>query len=318
MSAAIDRLARAAAAAARGPAFVIAGECAPFIRAFEARGQACDGAMPGDDAASVRRLRTLPSQSLRAIVLAILNAGDGAVPPAAVLRAAWSRLRPGGRLFIIVPNADALPRERRAPYHRRVLRSALASFGRPERLVDQPYAWQLWSVRVPRQAGAPAPRRLERFAVIAAHCRGSVLELGCGRGELSACIAAHGHAVTGVDLNHMKVAYAHAHQPGIDFVRADICELRLGRRFETVVLAEVLEHVPPEVGAAMLETAALHLTDGGRLIVSVPNENCIPHRNHVRTFDRRGLKALLARFGAPRFHDEQPFKWLLAHVDVER
>ena len=65
----------------------------------------------------------------------------------------------------------------------------------------------------------------------------------------------------------------------------------------------------------MLVKAWKLLAPGGRLIVSVPNQDCVPHPNHVREFDRRSLKKVLGRWGRPRLITDQPYKWLMMTVE---
>jgi 2-polyprenyl-3-methyl-5-hydroxy-6-metoxy-1,4-benzoquinol methylase len=146
-------------------------------------------------------------------------------------------------------------------------------------------------------------------------CGGRVIELGCGSGELTAMISRRGHDVMGVDINRDKILAARTRFPGVRFEQQDIREIVVdGERFDTVVLAEVLEHVNDAVGHDMLTIAWALLRPGGRLIVSVPNENCIPHPNHVRAFNRASLRAMLEEWGRPRTMTDQPYKWLLMYV----
>jgi 2-polyprenyl-3-methyl-5-hydroxy-6-metoxy-1,4-benzoquinol methylase len=122
--------------------------------------------------------------------------------------------------------------------------------------------------------------------------------------------------VVGVDISGSKIARARELYPEILFIQSDVRDLALTEEsFDSVVLAETLEHVPEEVGAQILSKAWSLLKPGGRLIVSVPNEDCIPHPNHVRQFDRSSLKRLLQPLGRPRLVTDQPYKWLLMYVD---
>jgi SAM-dependent methyltransferase len=230
-----------------------------------------------------------------------------------LLREAFARVVPGGRLLVCAPHRvpdDARPRERR--FDRADLKRLLKEIDQPKVYTDQPYGWLLMGV----DRDPPLERSVaDRCRVIAGLCRGRVLELGCGPGHLSAEIARRGLEVTGVDRNAGKVATARRRYPSIRFERADILELPEERSFDTVVLAEVLEHVPREVGDRMLEKAWALVAEGGRLIVSVPNEDCIPHRNHVRELSLDDLRRSLGAFGSPRVVTDQPFKWLLAFVE---
>jgi len=120
----------------------------------------------------------------------------------------------------------------------------------------------------------------------------------------------------GIDLNREKIQAARNYYPEITFRKSDIRDLGADdEAFDTVVIAEVLEHVEEESGAAMLATAWRLLKPGGRLVVSVPNENYVPHANHVREFTRSSLRDLLKHLGKPRTITTQHLKWLMMVVE---
>jgi hypothetical protein len=234
-----------------------------------------------------------------------------------LLQELWGRMKEGGRLMVVVPNGDGpSPPEGTRRIDRAGLLEELSPLG-PARLVtDQPFRWIVARLDKPGGAARPARDRLERFRVTARLCRGKVVELGCGVGHLAGVIQGRGLEVTGVDVSKAKIREARSLYPGVEFHAADILSVELPpARFDTAVLAEVLEHVPEEEGNAFLERAWGLLGRGGRLVVSVPNEDCVPHRNHIRLFDRAGLEGLLSRWGSPRVILDQPYKWLLMTVD---
>lgn len=231
-----------------------------------------------------------------------------------LLETAWQRVQPEGRLVVCVPNEGETGATRASPrFNRRGLKRLLRPLGPVKLVSEQPFAWLVMIVDAsPR----PSSGTLERCWVIADRCRGRVLELGCGPGFLTRAIADRGLPVVGVDKSADKIRLARARCPGIAFLQADILALTDEETvYDTVVLAEVLEHVPEEVSRKMLEIAWSLLSPGGRLIVSVPNEDCVPHRNHLQRFSRRSLAQLLESFGRPRLVTEQPFKYLLMTVE---
>lgn len=234
-----------------------------------------------------------------------------------VVERAWRLLEPGGRLLMAVQNPEAGGDEQAVRWTPRRLRRLLRDLGRPRLAMDQPYRWLTMEVRKPREGAECLSRTVRlRYRVTAELCKGRVVELGCGAGLLAGMIAGRGHDVVGVDMNVEKIEAARRAYPALEFMACDASRLQLpDATFDTAVLAEVLEHVDDRVGALLLATAWRLVRPGGRLVVSVPNEDCIPHRNHIRVFDRRGLLALLRPLGRPQLVTEQPYKWLLAYVD---
>jgi SAM-dependent methyltransferase len=90
----------------------------------------------------------------------------------------------------------------------------------------------------------------------------SILDLGCGPGRIAGPLAALGHHVTGVDDGAGMIA---ALPPDVDGVLADARTVRLGRRFDAVLLASHLVN-EPDAGPAFAATAAAHLARDGVVI----------------------------------------------------
>lgn len=102
-----------------------------------------------------------------------------------------------------------------------------------------------------------------------------VLDVGSGYGELSIEMQARGHTVTAMDMFEPRV-------PLRDFIRADFSrEIPIApeRRFDVIVLADVLEHLPEP--AKVLNRLLAHLEPDGALLISLPNAVHWSLRAHV-------------------------------------
>jgi SAM-dependent methyltransferase len=89
-----------------------------------------------------------------------------------------------------------------------------------------------------------------------------VLDLGCGPGRIAGPLTELGHPVTGVDDGPAMID---ALPLGVEGVVGDARTIRLGRRFDAVLLASHLVD-DPDSGPAFLATAAAHLEPGGLLV----------------------------------------------------
>lgn len=65
----------------------------------------------------------------------------------------------------------------------------------------------------------------------------------------------------------------------------------------------------------MTDIAWERVAPGGRLVISTPNEDMVPHANHITIFTAAALKDRLTAYGDVRLCDSQPLRWLLAVVD---
>lgn len=98
----------------------------------------------------------------------------------------------------------------------------------------------------------------------------TVLDLGCGNGALSRDMAQRaGARVLGIDIEEGNIARArkrHAH-PRVEYLVGDALRELPGRRFDTVVLSNVLEHLP---GREEFLRRLAQTLGPGRLLIRVP------------------------------------------------
>jgi SAM-dependent methyltransferase len=130
--------------------------------------------------------------------------------------------------------------------------------------------------------------------------RGPFLDLGCGRGDVSAHLARRGWTGTAFDTSPAARALARARlapHPSVALTG----EPPANGRFETIVALDVVEHVDDDRG--LLAAAAARQPPGGALVLTVPTN---PEREwrwdddfygHLRRYRPAGLAVLLADVG---------------------
>jgi SAM-dependent methyltransferase len=95
-----------------------------------------------------------------------------------------------------------------------------------------------------------------------------VLDAGCGTGYFGRMLAARGATVVGVEPAGAMYAYAVSRGGGVEYVRADLAELRdLGAPFDAVVCSMVLSAVPDWRPAMQACVAALR--PGGLFVFAI-------------------------------------------------
>jgi 2-polyprenyl-3-methyl-5-hydroxy-6-metoxy-1,4-benzoquinol methylase len=146
---------------------------------------------------------------------------------------------------------------------------------------------------------------------------GRVLDVGCGSGLLGERLREQGNTVWGIDAADDIAQLATRRLDR--FIMADICdgarirELLGDERFDAIVFADVLEHLPDPVGT--LRGYLGFLAPGGTVLVSVPNiavwnvraglllgrfqytATGTLDRTHLRFFTRANLYRALAEAG---------------------
>lgn len=102
----------------------------------------------------------------------------------------------------------------------------------------------------------------------------SVLDLGCGTGQLAAALS-KGRNVTGVDPASPMLDVGRGRPDGnkVDWVEGDARTVRLGQHFDLVLLTGHAFQVflTAKDQAAVLRTIAVHLAPGGRFIFDTRN-----------------------------------------------
>lgn len=93
----------------------------------------------------------------------------------------------------------------------------------------------------------------------------SVLDLGCGVGRLANRLADRGHDVTAVDESAAMLRHVAS---AVTPVQARIEEVKLGRRFDAVILAShFVNHPDPVSRQELLQSAARHVAAEGAVYV---------------------------------------------------
>ena len=123
---------------------------------------------------------------------------------------------------------------------------------------------------------------------------GSVLDIGCGTGLLTAALALDGIAATGLDPAPAMLAIARA-QPGGDavtWVEGDARTARLGRMFDLIVLTGHAFQVAltDTDRSAFLDTIAAHLAPQGRFIFDSRNPEVRAWEGWTPDLTRRTLQ----------------------------
>ena len=96
---------------------------------------------------------------------------------------------------------------------------------------------------------------------------GTVLDVGCGMGEpIARYIIEHGFRVAGVDSSPSMIERCRARFPELEWIVADMRELKLGRRFGGIVAWDSFFHLAGDDQRAMFPRFAAHAQPGAPLM----------------------------------------------------
>ncbi len=129
----------------------------------------------------------------------------------------------------------------------------------------------------------------------------SVLDVGCSQGTLARLLAPMGKDVLGVDLNQDAISFAKDKMSELDapsrgrlrFKVDNFIDFKSEERFDTVVMGEILEHLP--CPAVFIRKAWEHLSNGGTCVITVPfGINDDP--DHRQTFYWTWIREIVAPY----------------------
>ncbi len=127
--------------------------------------------------------------------------------------------------------------------------------------------------------------------LVASYRPRTVLDAGCGMGRVAIELARRGLDPEGADLDDDLLAVARRLAPHLRWHHVDLATVRLGRRFDVVVMAgNVLLFCRPEVRSDIVANLVRHLEPGGRLISGFSLE----HRTDALTLDEYDTAAQAA------------------------
>jgi len=164
----------------------------------------------------------------------------------------------------------------------------------------------------------------------APHLGQRVLEVGAGTGSITERYAG-GRTVVAIDRSPWCVAHLterFAGSPNVTVRQADLVDLLDdGERFDSVVMINVLEHIPDDVDA--LVTMRRLLEPDGRVVVYVPALNGLYGKwdrkvGHCRRYAPWRLREVLVDAGLTPIEMRYmnllsvPPWWLFSHSDVEK
>ena len=103
----------------------------------------------------------------------------------------------------------------------------------------------------------------------------SLLDIGCGKGELTSMYKKRFDRVVGVEPTKEYVAVADR-STGAEYFIGDGETFKLNEKFDTIAMNMLIEHVDDPI--SLLENAKKHLSENGVIIVQVPNSRSITRR----------------------------------------
>jgi len=163
----------------------------------------------------------------------------------------------------------------------------IAQKSQPQPVSDQPINRQIfdqyWADRDLPVTDARTRQRIEFAAEIMTHAKGTLLDVGCGRGAVAEYFQQKGHQVTGIDVSPRSVEWTK--QRGINAEIVDLDNDGIKSVYDTILCLETLQYVRHPV--IVLDKLISALNPGGELIISLPCEYHLQRRLSI-LFSGRG------------------------------
>ncbi len=164
-----------------------------------------------------------------------------------------------------------------------------------------------------------ADPRLQATATIAGlRQSGRVLDLGCGRGELSYYFANQGFSVTSVDYSQSAIDLAEKCFDGddqlrknVEFICDDVCKVALTERYDLAIASDLIEHLSFDEVNQLYQKVADQLNPSGLLII-----HTFPNLWHYK-YDYVRKRKIAASVGAYLPPEPRSRYELLMHINEQ-
>jgi len=146
-----------------------------------------------------------------------------------------------------------------------------------------------------------APIHSTRHAFTASLCRGNVLDVGCGTGNLADYYFGN---YTGMDISEVAIKEAkEIRRKDAQFYVRDALTPEIGAetKFDTIVISELLEHLDND--EILFSNIKKWGKENTRLIITCPNGPRVPDPSHVRELTIPQLRKSLTIFGKVKFYN---------------
>ncbi len=122
----------------------------------------------------------------------------------------------------------------------------------------------------------------------------TVLEVGCGVGQLTQLMAEYvgSGAITAVDISPENIRLARERLTrfrNVDLEISDMMDASFLKTFDWVVFPDVLEHIPVDMHAKVLQSISVALKPGGRVFVHIPHPK---YQDYIREHEPEKLQII--------------------------
>jgi len=140
-----------------------------------------------------------------------------------------------------------------------------------------------------------------RFIAISQLCKGNVLDIGCGTGDLADFYKGN---YLGIDVSDVAIGMAKENKRRMaNFIVGDATKTdqTVSKKFDTIVMAEFLEHIKDD--KIVFKNIKKWARKDARLIITVPNGDRVPDPNHLRNFTIPQLRKRFSKLGIVKIHN---------------
>lgn len=102
-----------------------------------------------------------------------------------------------------------------------------------------------------------------------------ILEVGCGYGYLTYSILRMGHDIIGIDIAKNAIEFARSNF-GDNYYLKSIHDITAENKFDVIIATELIEHLQTPV--EFIRTCLKLLNDDGKIIITTPNKEYLPHK----------------------------------------
>lgn len=130
----------------------------------------------------------------------------------------------------------------------------------------------------------------------------TVADVGCGDGYLIYKAKKEIKNIEGYDYSDRAIGFAKAFNPKAKFYIQDITKKELVKKYDLIILQDIIEHVEKEKLKILIRNITKSLNKNGKIVLTVPTDNLPVSKKHFQHFNIKKIEELFNQYKIEKYY----------------